>query len=411
MPSNHIVICARSEDLRGRIEATLSAAGYPTVSVPTHADAMAAVRRTPGDLIVAEGLAASGAVASLRTAIDGRVTPILLVAPGQDIETRIAFLEAGADEVIASTFSQEELGERVRALLIRFGKVQPESASEMTSTGLVTFFSAKGGVGTTTLAVNTALLLAGAGHAKDQLPSNNGSRPPTRVLLIDLVLQFGQVATHLNLTPRYDLAGLAGDEPALADPELARAYLSAHSSGLSVLAAPSRPEADFEVSVEHVQRIIEVLRPSFDFIVVDLGSRLDPRTIWLLEEADAHIIVLFPELAALRATSMLRAFLSDTATLRAKTHYVVNHILPKEPLKMRDVENLLRSKLAAEVPFVDIEMIRAVNEGAPLVLSRPASPAVAAIRRIAQAVIGVEPPKPATAQPARRGLFKRHAPS
>ncbi|HUF06119.1 MAG TPA: hypothetical protein VMP86_01890, partial [Candidatus Binatia bacterium] len=75
------MICARSKDLRARIEATLSAAEYATVSVPTHADAMAAVRRMPADLIVAEGLAASGAVASLRTAIDGRVTPILLLAP------------------------------------------------------------------------------------------------------------------------------------------------------------------------------------------------------------------------------------------------------------------------------------------------------------------------------------------
>ncbi len=411
MPSNPIVICARSKDLRGRIEATLSAAGYATVSVPTHADAMAAVRRMPADLIVAEGLAASGAVTSLRTAIDGRVTPILLVAPGQDVETRIAFLEAGADEVIASTFSEEELEERVLALLIRFRKVQPESPSGMTNAAIVTFFSGKGGVGTTTLAVNTALLLAGGGDRGATGPSSNGSLPPTRVLLIDLVLQFGQVATHLNLTPRYDLAGLALDEAALADPELARSYLSTHHSGISVLAAPSRPEADFQVGVEHVQRIIEVVQPSFDFIVVDLGSRLDPRTLWLLEEADAHVIVLFPELAALRATSMLMAFLNETATLRAKTYYVVNHILPKEPLKMRDVENLLRSKLAAEIPFVDIEMIRAVNEGAPLALSRPASPAIVAMRRIAQAVIGVEQSRPAAAPTARRGLFGRRAPS
>ena len=54
--------------------------------------------------------------------------------------------------------------------------------------------------------------------------------------------------------------------------------------------------------MEHVQRIVEILRPSFDHVVVDLGSRLDPRALWVLEQSDAHVFVLFPEIAALRGT-------------------------------------------------------------------------------------------------------------
>jgi pilus assembly protein CpaE len=200
------------------------------------------------------------------------------------------------------------------------------------------------------------------------------------------------VATHLNLTPRFDLAGLATDEQALADPELARSYLTIHSSGLAVLAAPARPEADFRVSVEHVQRIIELLRPSFDHVVVDLGSRLDPRALWVLEQADAHAFVLFPEIAALRGMSLLMAFLADTTPLQARTLLVVNHVFPKELLKTRDVQNLLHAKPAAEVPYTEVEIIRSVNEGVPLVMARPASAAAAAMRRLAQAVIGIEAP-------------------
>lgn len=410
MPTNSILICVRSETLRSQIAATLTRAGYATESVPAHADAVASVRRSPVDLIVAEGLAAFGSVASLRAASEGRVTPILMVAPAQDVETHIAFLQAGADDVIAGTFTDEELEERVMALLIHAGKIRPELRSGAARAELVTFFSAKGGVGTTMLAVNTAVLLAGGGTPANDT-AGNGSVPASHVLLVDLNLQFGQVATQLNLTPRYDLAGLGADELALADPELARSYLATHGSGLFVLAAPPRPEADFRVGVEQVQRIIEIMRPSFDFIIVDLGSRLDPRSLWLLEEADAHVIVLFPELASLRATSMLKTFLAETATLEVRTHYVVNHVFPKELLKMRDVENLLRSKLTAEIPYADVDMFRAVNEGVPLALSRPKSEAVEAIRRVAQAVIGIEPPRPAPAPAARRGLFGRNAPS
>ena len=175
--------------------------------------------------------------------------------------------------------------------------------------------------------------------------------PTSRVLLIDLDLQFGQVATHLNLMPRYDIGGLATDEQALADPELARAYLTSHSSGLVVLAAPVRPEADFRVTLDHLQRIIELFRPWFDHIIVDLGSRLDPRALWLLEQADAHVFVLFPEIAALRAMSLLMAFLAETTPLKSRAVIVVNHVFPKELLKSRDVENLLRTKPAAEIPY------------------------------------------------------------
>lgn len=408
MPPNSILICARGQELRTELESALNDAGYATTTVTTPADAVAAMRGRPVDLIVAEGLAASGAIASLRTAGEGRITPILVVAPAHDVEARIAFLEAGADDVIAGSFGRNELEGRVTALLIRAGKVRPEAASRTGAGEMVAFFSPKGGVGTTTLAVNTAVLLAGGGAPPPgAAPSTDGIIPVSRVLLMDLDLQFGQVATHLNLTPRYDVAGLASDDQALAEPDLARAYLTTHSSGLVVLAAPSRPEADFRVTLEHLQRIVELMRPSFDHILVDLGSRLDPRSLWLLEQADAHIFVLFPEIAALRSMSLLMTFLAETTALRARTHIVVNHIFPKELLKTRDVENLLRAKPAADIPYTEIDMIRSVNEGVPLVIGRPAAPATAALRRVAQAVIGIEPSR-VSPRRERRRLFGRH---
>jgi pilus assembly protein CpaE len=324
----------------------------------------------------------TGAIGGIRSATP-IPTPILVLARAGDVEARIAFLEAGADDVIAEGFAASELDARVEALLIRSGRLRPDIDRRSVALGdIVTFFSPKGGVGTTTLAVNSAVMLAagtgGAGLGR------------ARVLLIDLDLQFGQVATHLNLSPRFDLAGLAGDEPALNDPELAASYLTEHSSGLSVLAAPVSPEADFRVSLDQLERIVGILRPRFDLILIDAGSRLDPRTLWVMEQADTHVFVIFPEIAALRATSLLLAFLAETATLRARTHFVVNHIFPKELLKTRDIENLLRASPAAEIPYTEVEMIRAVNEGVPVVLSRPTSPAALALRQLVQAIIGVE---------------------
>jgi pilus assembly protein CpaE len=401
MAANPILICAPGDTLRAELEAQLANAGYQTTSVTTPAEAVAALRDATFDLVVAEGLAVSGAIGRIRTA-PPVPTPVLVVAPPGDVEARIAFLEAGADDVITAGFARRELEARVEALLIRAGRVRPEATRPDLAAGeIITFFSPKGGVGTTTLAVNTALLLAGG------MPGS--AEPGSRVLLVDLDLQFGQVSTHLNVSPRFDLAGLAGDEPALSDVELAMAYLTPHPSGLQVLAAPVHPDADFRVSVDQLDRALTLLRPRFDTVIVDCGSRLDPRTLWMLEQATTHVYVIFPEIAALRATSLLLAFLAETATLRARTLFVVNHIFPKELLKTRDIENLLRSRPAAEIPYTEVEMIRAVNEGVPVVTSRPGSPVALAIQSLAQAVIGIQNDAEASrpARPARKGLFGR----
>jgi MinD-like ATPase involved in chromosome partitioning or flagellar assembly len=127
----------------------------------------------------------------------------------------------------------------------------------------------------------------------------------------------------------------------------------------------------------------------------------------VLEQADVHAFVLFPEIAALRGMSLLMAFLAETTPLQARTLLVVNHVFPKELLKTRDVANLLHAKPAAEVPYTEVEIIRSVNEGVPLVMARPASAAAAAMRRLAQAVIGIEAPTGGAGKKERRSLFSR----
>ncbi len=352
------------------------------------------------DLVIAEGLTASGAIGSLRAARSDESIPILVVAPADDVEARIAFLEAGADDVIEGGFARRELEARVHALLIRAGTIAPGPST--TGAGqMVAFFSPKGGVGTTALAVNCAVLLASGGSGTEVVGS--------RVVLVDLDLQFGQVATHLNLSPKLDFARLAVDDIARTDPEALGGYLTPHGSGLAVLASPTSPDSGARISVEEVEQVLTTLRTMYDFVVVDCGTRLDPRTIWVIEQAQENVFVVFPELGSLRATSDLIHFLAEAALVQGRTHFVVNHISARELLKTRDVENLLRARPTAEIPFADLEMIRSVNEGSPIVLSKPSSPVGMAIQRLTAALVGAElrsASRPAKERP-RRALFSR----
>jgi len=158
---------------------------------------------------------------------------------------------------------------------------------------------------------------------------------------------------------------------------------------------------------EEVEQIIGTLRTTFDFVVVDCGTRLDPRSIWVLEQAQENVFVVFPELGALRAMSDLIHFLSEAALLQGRTHFVVNHISARKLLKTRDVENLLPSRPAAEIPFADVDMIRSVNEGTPIVLSKPSSPVGLAIQRLAAALVGAELRATPKRSRERRALFSR----
>lgn len=393
MAANSILVCAPPGDLRTSIEKVLGDAGYKITAVEDAPAAEAAIREQSVDLVVADGLAVSAAVRSLRSASLSKPTPIIIVAPGDDIEARIAFLEAGADDVLGVGFEPREMEARVEALLVRHGQIPPTASPSGEGAEIIAFFAPKGGVGTTALAVNTALVLA--------------QRNPGRVLLVDLDLQFGQVATHLNLVPTYNIQDLIADDAALREIDIALSFLMKHDSDLWVLAAPSQPDSEGQVGAEEIERLLAVLAPRFDQIVVDCDGHLDQRALTVLERAHAHVIVVLPELAALKATSGLMSALSETTTLQARSFFVVNRIFHRELLKTSDVESLLQARVSGEVPYADIHMIRAINEGTPLVLSRPSSPAAAALRSLADLVTRSDSASQAEAPRRRGGLFRR----
>ena len=151
--------------------------------------------------------------------------PILALSTTDDVDDRIGLLEAGVDDVLSRPFDPRELDARIEALALRYqrsrdlygGNVAP--VITVRDSGLrrvIAVFSPKGGVGTTTVAVNVAVGLA--------------QQFKNQVAIIDLDLQFGQVATHLNMPARRSIADLARDEVALSEPASLRAYADRHGS-------------------------------------------------------------------------------------------------------------------------------------------------------------------------------------
>ena len=331
--------------------------------------------------------------------------PILCVAATDDVEERISFLEAGADDVVARPFDAREVEARVEALLLRFQRskdmapvVSPDGLTLARPRRSVAVYSPKGGVGTTTIATNVAVVAA--------------QRKADRAILVDLDLQFGGVATHLNLEPKLTIADAIRDEAAMREPELLRTYTVRHDSGLHVLAAPISPETSELITPDHVSHILGTLLESYDSVVVDAGSTLDERVLRIFEIAETILLPVHPEMAALKAMHGLLDYLNETGSIGGKSTFVLNNMFAREILKPRDIESALGSRITTDLPYDPFLFLKAVNEGVPIVLGAPRSPAAEQLVRLSTSAFGSDGyavPDESHARKQRRFGFGRRA--
>jgi pilus assembly protein CpaE len=308
--------------------------------------------------------------------------PVLCVCQADDVEERVRFLEAGADDVIARPFDPRELEARVEGLLIRFQRsrdLAPMTGGDIPLAGrrhLIACFSPKGGVGTTTIAVNVAVVLA------NQLPN--------QVLILDLDVDFGQVATHLNVKPRLTVSDLAADESGSREPEFLRSYAEKVEPGLHVIAAPATPELGRIITPIQVDTILTTAPHAYQVMVVDIGSTLDERSLAVLDRADSVIVPITPEIGALKALHGFLEYVTEEGAVPAKSTFVLNHIFARDMLSMKQIESAIAARVDVELPYDAGLYLKAVNEGIPIVRSAPSSAPARALARVATVAAGVE---------------------
>ncbi len=323
--------------------------------------------------------------------------PVLCISQEDDVEERVRFLEAGADDVIARPFDPRELEARVEGLLIRFRRsrdLAPLTGGDLAAGGrrrVIACFSPKGGVGTTTIAVNIAAFLA--------------LHWPGRVAIVDLDLDFGQVATHLNVRPRLTLSDLAADEAGTREPELLRTYAEKSEPGIQVIAAPATPELGRAITGPQVDAILTTAPLAYQAVVVDAGSSLDELSLLVLARAEAVVVPIVPEIGALKALHGFLEYMAAEGTLPATSTFVLNHLFARDMLSMRQIENSIAAKVDVELPYDAGLYLKAINEGVPIVRSAPASAPGRALVRLGVLAAGVDEASEPVPDERRGGIF------
>ncbi|HEX2258707.1 MAG TPA: AAA family ATPase [Actinomycetota bacterium] len=263
-------------------------------------------------------------------------------------------------------------------------------------TGLARVFtvaSASGGCGKTFFATNLAAYLARATRG--------------RVLLVDLDLQFGEVAISLHLRPQRTIAELVEEDNLVAAlPD----FVIHHRSGFKVLCAPKDPVAGDRVGPRQITEILEAARPEYDYIVVDTPPTLNETCLAAFDQSQSLVVMATMDVPSLKN---LRVFVQTLEKLNLpadQVSLIINKAEPGTGIDLKEVEPLYPQGFAAVLPYAR-QVSWSLNVGVPILESDPDADIS---RKLAETGVKLVPPQPGTILPwapsrtnPRRGWFMR----
>jgi pilus assembly protein CpaE len=322
---------------------------------------------------------------------------------------------AGARDFLTKPISGENLYETIR----RVYELTPPDTGYAPGTGvpgsggdnlrksgghLIAVYSPQGGAGVTTLATNTAIALMKEG---------------TKVLLVDADLQFGDVGVFLNLQSQNTIAELVQSFSADFDAEFAQSVMVTHGSGLKVLLAPHNPTEADRVVPSDVITVLRQLTNLYDYVIVDLSTRLDELTVSILDASERVILVATATLPSIKNTRLvLDLFLNQLEYPDEKIMFVINRVnveaKGRASIPIDAMENHLRRKTNARIPLNETVFLSAVNQGVSVIATdphkSPASDLIGLAENLRRSIEGFEEqdaqgPVPQKRKSALGGLF------
>jgi DNA-binding response OmpR family regulator len=378
----NILVVDDDNDLRPLLKITLSKLGHSPTLATRGEEGLTLALTNKFDLIILDLMMPDidGYEITRRLRADARTQDVLILilsARSQPADQKVA-LEAGADAYLTKPFNHSVLDSRISEML-RTGPhraARPAGAggtgmlsmpgARTGGTGMLSLPSARvsvalglrGGVGTTTVAVNLAGLFARAGR---------------RACLVDLSPSGGHVALQLRLRPTATWADL----PLTPNSSTVGQMLVRHDSGLSVLAAPAEPVRQ-SLPGETFQAVLEVLRGGFTEIVIDAAPILDAPTAVALSVAAYIFLVLTPEVGAVQTAIGTLRSLANLPVPENRIRIVLNQVSPEPGLPQAAVEKALGRPPDWVMPY-DRAQAAALTQGTPLVFAQPAAPLVASL--------------------------------
>ena len=265
----------------------------------------------------------------------------------------IKALRAGACEYLTKPVTETAFCSLIRTF------AEDEHDSVTNSCKVISTFSNKGGIGKTSIAVNTAVEIADMTKEK--------------VALIDLNLQLGDVSTFLDLNPGFDIAYIVKNLDNMDDTELIQSLSQYKNSTLYVVADPINIEKSKEITAEQIDLLIKRLKRVFSYIIIDVSTSIDAKSIKALDISDVILLIAIVNLPAIRNLQRCMNLFEKLGYGREKIKLILNRYMENEEIKTSDIEDVVKQKVYWKIPNNYLTMMSAVNKGEPVSRINPDS--------------------------------------
>lgn len=259
----------------------------------------------------------------------------------------------GAKEYINKPFNYDSLVNTIKATYEkhRERQIKQEFSNESkTSARIMTFFSSKGGVGKSVLALNSSIVIS--------------RELNKRVLLLDMDLQFGDIALLINQYNQKNIMQ-AVDDGQIDSYEGIKSYLYKYSENLDILFAPDRPEAAEYINKDIIEKVISSLNKQYDFIIIDTGVNYSDSTLCILDAAETILYVSTMEIASLKNTKLGLRVMQSLGYDKSKVKLVINRCTESYGISKEDVVDVFKDNILAIIPDEEKVVSTSVNKGEP----------------------------------------------
>lgn len=337
-----------------------------------------------------------GITATEVISIKSPVCAVVMMSVQEEQEYLRKAMMAGARDFLVKPFSNADLVNTIRKVhekqlqTLKFSDVPVQKTTAKRFGKLMTVFSTKGGTGKTTIVVNMGAALARLTGKK--------------VCIVDLDLQFGDVAILMNLKMSLTISDLVETCGTTLDPDDILGYVHFHKeTGVSAYLSCTKPHLADLVSVEHIKQILMVLRENFDYVILDTSAAFRDIELTALDMSELILIVVTLELTALKSIKLVYEVLQDILQYKDdKVKLILNKDTDLAGISGDDAKASLKKEIMVRIPE-DLDMVTAaLNKGVPFYTARNrTSKVILAIEELAFAVMTPEDLK-ATASLAKK---------
>jgi pilus assembly protein CpaE len=316
-------------------------------------------------------------IESLADAMPG--APSIVYSTMADAAAVRRAMVAGARDYLIKPVKSEELVRSIHGVLEQEERKRMRLAGQTTETAargtVVTIFGAKGGIGKTTIATNLATALV----------RTTGST----VVLVDMDTRFGDVAIMMDVAVEQSIADVARHLDDM-DRDKIRDYLVQHHGGAFVLPAPLHPSEWRNLTPQHIERVIELLAQSHDYVIIDTPGTFNEIIAATLEQASLILLVTSMDIASIKDTALALEMLRAASVSEDKVKLTINHCTSANSLREDDVQRVLEYEVFWRIPH-DLAVSSSTQLGQPIVLTRPYARVARSITDLAYALSGNRP--------------------